>query len=477
MGQKPIIGVFPKLSVESLQRFLIGSPDLDSPPLSDGFFQEFGQHALKWRFCQVVKIDGPHSVLVLDRIGNTVPLQELEFNPRNFCDTVPEDPQRTEKRVARFDRYMLSQLLYVFGFFALVLILIYWINRAVRLFDQLISDGQSAWVFLEFSVLTLPGITLLVLPIAAAVAAIYVTNRLSQDSELTVMQATGFSSFRLARPIVSFAFLVAALVAILSHSLVPASARAYNARLVEVQQDIIAKLLVEGEFQNPTKGITVYIRDISPAGELIDIFISDTRQPDQNIIYTADRAFIVSAEGAPQLVLIQGNAQVLDGETQSLVTSGFDDFAYDISNFVDDSLIRARSLREFGSFDLIQAAPELLRETGETRASLHAQVHLRIGESLLAAAVILLSFATLMLSEFSRFGMWRQIVIAIFIVIFAKMIDTMMVSQAALNPERWPLAYVSFALGLCLSTAQLSLAAYPQLRFSRWRTKAKKGMA
>ena len=48
--------------------------------------------------------------------------------------------------MARFDRYMLSQLLVLFGFFALILISIYWINSAVRLFDRLIADGQTALV-------------------------------------------------------------------------------------------------------------------------------------------------------------------------------------------------------------------------------------------------------------------------------------------------------------------------------------------
>ena len=39
----------------------------------------------------------------------------------------------------RIDRYLLSQFLTLFGFFALVLVSVYWINRAVSLFEQLLS--------------------------------------------------------------------------------------------------------------------------------------------------------------------------------------------------------------------------------------------------------------------------------------------------------------------------------------------------
>ncbi|MCP4819364.1 MAG: LPS export ABC transporter permease LptF, partial [Shimia sp.] len=38
--------------------------------------------------------------------------------------------------MSRFDRYILSQLLTLFGFFALVLVSVYWVNRAVVLFDS-----------------------------------------------------------------------------------------------------------------------------------------------------------------------------------------------------------------------------------------------------------------------------------------------------------------------------------------------------
>ena len=96
--------------------------------------------------------------------------------------------------MSRYDRYVLSQYLLFFGFFALILVAVFWINRAVVLFDRLIGDGQSAMVFLEFSALTLPNLIRMVLPMAAFAATVYVTNRLNSESELTVMQATGTGS-------------------------------------------------------------------------------------------------------------------------------------------------------------------------------------------------------------------------------------------------------------------------------------------
>ena len=126
-----------------------------------------------------------------------------------------------DHNVPRLDRYLLTQSLVLFGFFALVFVSVYWVNRAVVLFDRLIGDGQSALVFLEFTALSLPNVVRLVLPIAAFAAAVQLTNRLSNDSELVVARATGVTVWRLARPMAYFGLCVGLMMAVLVHVLEP----------------------------------------------------------------------------------------------------------------------------------------------------------------------------------------------------------------------------------------------------------------
>ena len=78
-----------------------------------------------------------------------------------------------EKPLSRFDRYVLAQLMLLFGFFSLILVAVYWINQAVRVFDQLIADGQRAWAVLTLSALSLPLVIAIVMPMAAFAAAVY----------------------------------------------------------------------------------------------------------------------------------------------------------------------------------------------------------------------------------------------------------------------------------------------------------------
>ncbi|KJZ20997.1 LPS export ABC transporter permease LptF [Loktanella sp. S4079] len=365
--------------------------------------------------------------------------------------------------MAKFDRYFLSQLMVLFGFFSLVLVLIYWINRAVVLFDQLIADGQSAGVFLEFTALSLPSVIRLALPLAAFAASIYVTNRMTTESELVVVQATGFSAFRLARPVLYFGLIVAVMMSVLMHYLVPLSSARLAERQVEISQNLGARLLTEGEFVEPVSGVTFYIRSITALGELQDIFLSDTRDPERQVTYTATRAFLVNDAGETQLVMIDGLVQVLQAETQSLSTTAFDDFAYNIGSLIATPQERGRRDSHVSTWELLNPTPELLVETRRSKAQLLARGHDRFSQSLLGTVAALLGFATLLIGNFSRFGVWRQILAAILLIIVVKAMETAGLNMARGNEGLWFATYLPALAGFVIVWFLLFWATRPYL--------------
>lgn len=247
----------------------------------------------------------------------------------------------------RIDRYLLTQYLTLFGFFALVLVSVYWINRAVSLFEQLISDGQTALVVLEFTALTLPLVISVVLPIAAFAASAYGTNRLSSESELVAMQGAGMSPWRLARPVLVFGVLVGVMVALLVHAIVPMARGRLADRQAEIAENVTAQFLRAGAFQYPVAGVTLYLRDIAADGRLVDLFLEDARDPDNQTTYTATEALIVRTDAGPRLVMMRGMIQNLrraDGR-QSLSVTRFAELAYDLGGLIDTRGQRLRDLR------------------------------------------------------------------------------------------------------------------------------------
>jgi lipopolysaccharide export system permease protein len=349
----------------------------------------------------------------------------------------------------------------LFGFFALVLVLVYWVNRAVVLFDQLIANGQSAAVFLEFTVLTLPNVVRIVLPIAAFAGTVYVTNRLTTESELVVVQATGFSPWRLARPIALFGCVVAILASILGHVLVPSSLSQLSKRSDEIAQNMTARLLSEGQFLHPAKKVTFYIREISPRGELLNIFLSDTRDPNRSTTYTASEALLIRGERAPTLLMFDGMAQTLDTRTRLLSVARFDDLVFDLSGLVDVSGAGRIRPAELSTATLLAASPATQALTGVSSEVLISEAHERFGNALNSFVAPLIGFATLLLGGFSRFGVWRQIIGAIGLLIAVQMLTRVGQDIVRSDASLWAAAYAGPLLGFALILVLLTLAAHP----------------
>lgn len=350
--------------------------------------------------------------------------------------------------MSRFDRYVLSQLVVLFGFFALVLVSIYWINQAVRLFDRLIGDGQSAFVFLEFTVLTLANVIRMVLPVAVFASTVYVTNRLSNESELVVMQATGFSPWRLARPVLAFGVGTALMMSALTHYLVPSSMAQLQWREAEIARNVTARLLTEGTFLHPTDGVTFYIREIDPDGTLQDVFLSDRRTPGRAVTYTAARAYLVNDDNGSRMVMVDGLAQNFLIAENRLSTTHFADYNFDIGAAIEQTVAPALRVRDVPTLRFLADFETILDVNRFKRGQAVEELHSRVTQTLLCVVAALIGFSTLLVGSYSRFGVWRQIMAALVLLVLVKLVEGLVTDPVQKDPALWPLLYLPIVLGL-----------------------------
>lgn len=371
----------------------------------------------------------------------------------------------------RIDRYILSQLTGHFGFFALVLVSVYWLNRAVLLFEELIADGQTALVVLEFTALTLPVVIALVLPVAAFAAAAYTTNRFAGESELAAMQAAGLSPWRLARPVAVFGLMVGLMVALLVHGLVPMARARLAERQSEIAENVVARFLRAGTFQFPAAGVTLFIRDIADDGTLQDLLLDDARDPAGETLYTAEEALIVRSDTGPKLIMVRGIAQTMRrdaGGVPRLSVTRFADLTHDIGGMIGADSREGRDLRDHSTLRLLRAEPQLLAATGATAAESRLEAHVRLAQPWLSPVAALLGFAVLQLGGFSRFGVGRQVLAAVLALIGLQFVATAAEQRAATDPAgNWPLVYLPPLIGAAAIALVLWLAGRPRRRRAR----------
>ena len=360
--------------------------------------------------------------------------------------------------MGRFDRYVFSQLLRVFGFFALVLVGVYWINRAAVLLDRYLTDGQGGGLVFQLTLLSLPSIMLLVLPVAGFVAAVYVTNRLHSDSELVVVQATGYSAVRLVRPFLAFGILLALLLSLLGHAIVPISMSRLAALEQELAEAISSRLIVPGAYQNPTDGVTVYVRSIEPDGTLMGLLVNDRRERDYETTYVAHRALLIRHEDGPRLVMFDGMAQTLNQVTERLSITEFEDFTVALNDLVSTPGQQRLDYRSLSTPVLLAASAETVAATGRSADALRREGNLRISQALLAIGAVVAGYAALMVGGFSRFGLSRQMVFAVLLVVGTKLVDNAAIDKAKSTADAQFMVYAAPVFALVVCAALLAIA-------------------
>src|SRR5207237_5738425 len=117
----------------------------------------------------------------------------------------PEPAPYDAAPMTGLDRYMLRQCLSVMIFVTAALSAAVWLAQSLRLVDLIVNRGLAAEVFLYLAMLILPRFIDIVLPIGAFIAVLFVFNKLTSESELIVMRASGLSPLALAKPVMILA--------------------------------------------------------------------------------------------------------------------------------------------------------------------------------------------------------------------------------------------------------------------------------
>ena len=271
------------------------------------------------------------------------------------------------------DRYIFRTTLASFALVLVSLTGVIWITQALRGIDLMTSQGQTVATFLGLTSLVIPALVLIIAPIALMIAISHTLNKLATDSEIIVMNAAGFSPFRLFRPFVHATIVVALLVAFIAAYLAPDGMRRIKHWDAEITADVLTNILQPGRFAQLDQNLTIRIRERQPGGVLLGIFIDDRRDPKERVTIVADHGTIVKTGDGSFLVLEDGNLQRFEAGKRDPALVAFGRYAFDMSKFSqghDTSLgIRERYLWELLWPDQNEAMYKQL--SGQFRAELH----------------------------------------------------------------------------------------------------------
>ena len=191
-------------------------------------------------------------------------------------------------RISLLNRYILSEIIPSFIVNILVLTSIMLMAKVMDLASLVISRGAELGMVMEIFMLVTPKILSLTIPMATLLAILTAFLRLSADSELTVLRASGISLYQMSPPVIVFSLLVSLITATLSLWVVPETNWRFQNQLLDLAKARADLAIVEQTFIYDFPGLTLYVGQLSPTSNLMgQVFIHDNRNPKEDTIIVA----------------------------------------------------------------------------------------------------------------------------------------------------------------------------------------------
>src|SRR5215204_5811624 len=283
------------------------------------------------------------------------------------------------------------------GAFLLVLISLtsaIWLTQALRDVDLMTGQGQTILAFIGITSLIIPGLVMVIAPVALVVAASYILHKLATDSEIIVMNGAGMRPWGLLTPFIVVTVLASLALSMIGAVVAPESLRLLRRWVAEVRADLVSNIVQPGRFIAIESGLAFYIRERRPNGLLVGLLMDDRRDPTQRVTIIAEHGEMLKNANGNFLLLEKGSIQRHELKQRDPNIVVFDRYAFDLSQFSAGPQTIKYSVRERYLWQLWKpdpADPQYKDQPGQFRAELHD----RILAPVYPLAFVLIAFAFL----------------------------------------------------------------------------------
>ena len=360
-----------------------------------------------------------------------------------------------------FGRYVFRQAAGALVLILLSLSGVVWIALALRQLNLVTTEGQDSFTFIKMTTLALPNMMALIAPIALLVAVIHTLNRLSGDSELIVLTASGAHVWTIARPLLILAFFVAGAVAFVNHYGMPWSLRLLRDYIIQMRSDLISQVIQPGRFSTPENGLTIHIRERELNGDLKGLLMHDARDPKIVTSYLAERGNIIKRSGQTLLLMRTGHVLRREKLTEPPQIIAFESYMVDLDRFEAKTGPVELKPRERYYDELVNPSADdtdAMRQAGQYRA----EIHERFANPFYAFAFVLIAVAFIGRARSTRQNRWETTVSAGVLSIGARMGGLAANNLVVLNGKWVPVLYAIPLILMVIGCLMIQFGARPR---------------
>ena len=220
-------------------------------------------------------------------------------------------------------RYIFREALLFFGISLFAFTSILLTIRMLRFASLIVNKGVEASQIAQVFISIIPTFLEIAIPMSVLLGVMMAFARLSGDSEIIVMRASGISIFQLVKPILLVGLATGLISLVVSQCLKPWGFRNLSRALFEIARTKTTSGLTEGVF-NPLGDLTLYSEKIDyDTGNLEHVLIDDRRDKLNRRIIVAKTGKILSDVDAQTISLLLNDGSIHERQDTHYVLTHF----------------------------------------------------------------------------------------------------------------------------------------------------------
>jgi lipopolysaccharide export system permease protein len=278
------------------------------------------------------------------------------------------------------NRYIFKEIAIPFALTLVILTATALLSKVLTLVELLISHGIGLSFAFWFIASAIPSFLIYTIPFSFLVAVLIAITRLSSDSEITAMKASGIGLYSLLKPIAFMAAIIYIVGLLITLYVYPWGNLKMKSLLTGAAQTNITAGIEEKQFYDQFEGVVLYVDRLKPeTGELSGVFISETDKSGKtSTFFSEDGRFVTSKDGERlYLKLVDGTVHSLNTTTDAYHLADFTTYLLELSMPKGEPVgLWSKSNRELYPGELIEKITSL-KTRGENTAPYVIDLHKR----------------------------------------------------------------------------------------------------
>lgn len=266
-------------------------------------------------------------------------------------------------------KYILTELIVPFFLGLSVFVFILIMSQVLRLNELIIVHGVGVWQVIKLVFYLLTSFLAMSIPIALLFSVLSLFGRLSADSEIIALRASGFSIVQLAAPVIVFSAVVSFFCLFLTIHLEAWGARSYRELVWNIGKNKATIGIKAGLFNDDFFGLVLYTDKINAKEKTLEnVFIYDERDNASPVSVIAKQGALISSEDFPAVLLVLKNGDIHSSSSnyESLQKIHFDTYTINLSI---DEIFKVDTKEKPGrlAFSLLKEKMKEAKDTGNIR--------------------------------------------------------------------------------------------------------------